>query len=335
VRAGQRELHLRRHQHGPVARLLDDLCAAEPALPEYTCNGTQQCTADGWGACGLPADVCDGLDNNCDGQIDEAYKDASGPTRRCSIAAAATSRVWRWPCRTRTRAARPSGPVPTCSFACKGGYEDVNGLPGDGCECQPQPGPDLAGDGVDSDCDGIDGEIDAAIFVAKDGGDDNPGTIDAPMLTVEAATARAFDTGKRDVYVATGVYSESVLLRDGIGVFGGYASNFRQQNVITFETAIIGQDPTPSGAGAVNGGRCSATAGAQRPDDHLDGFTVFGANAANVAERQQLRDLPARQRLAPRRCARTVSSAARAATASRAHPASTGATDPRARPGSA
>jgi hypothetical protein len=252
-----------------------------PALPEYTCNGTQQCTADGWGACGLPADVCDGLDNNCDGQIDEAYKDASGAYTTvqhcggCNISCLALAVP------NADASCSTGGPVPTCSFACKGGYEDVDGLSDNGCECLPVAGEDLAGDGVDSNCDGIDGDLNGAIFVAKNGDDNAPGSRDEPMLTISAALARAFTTGKRDVYVATGVYSESVVLIEGIGLFGGYASDFFRRDTVTFETAIIGQDPTSAAPGAVTAVGAGA-AGAPEATI-LDGFTVFGANAANVA----------------------------------------------------
>ena len=40
---------------------------------------------------------------------------------------------------------------------------------------------------LDTNCDGIDGTVDRAVFVATNGIDSNPGTRDAPCATVNAA----------------------------------------------------------------------------------------------------------------------------------------------------
>ena len=252
----------------------------DPESPSYTCKGFEQCTGNGWGVCELPSEACDNLDNNCDGSIDETFRNGAGQYHLvehcggCGISCLALNVPHAVP------SCDLGGPVPACSFACANGWFDVNGLSDDGCECQPQAGDDLAGDGVDSNCDGIDGDLAFGVFVAKNGSDaPGNGSIDAPLLTIEAGLQRAFVTGKRDVYVATGVYSESIILRKGVGLFGGYSSDFFEHDTILFETAIIGQDATaqrPATVTAINvGGAADSRVTA------LDGFTIFGVNAAN------------------------------------------------------
>ncbi len=54
----------------------DDVGSTRPctiSTPGATCEGWQECGSSGWMQCIPPAEVCDGLDNNCDGQIDEGY----------------------------------------------------------------------------------------------------------------------------------------------------------------------------------------------------------------------------------------------------------------------
>ncbi|MCA9514292.1 MAG: DUF1565 domain-containing protein, partial [Myxococcales bacterium] len=163
------------------------------------------------------------------------------------------------------------GDVPRCDYACTGGAVDVNGLSDDGCECLPTPGDDLAGDGLDSNCDGVDGDVTKGIFVSKDGVDTAPGTREAPVRTITRGLQRAAGALKRDVYVATGVYSESVALKPGLGVFGGYSPDFSEREPLLYETAILGGTPTTNLPGTVV---AVDLGGAQQGATVLDGFTI-------------------------------------------------------------
>jgi len=81
-------------------------------------------------------------------------------------------------------------------------------------------------DGVDRNCDGIDGDINGAIFVSPLGSDANAGTIASPMRNLQPAIARAQSQG-RDVYVAAGNYTQGTLtLANGVSIYGGFATDW-------------------------------------------------------------------------------------------------------------
>jgi hypothetical protein len=76
---------------------------------------------------------------------------------------------------------------------------------------------------VDSNCDGIDGDKAAALFVAPGGNDRNNGSYGSPKASVSAAVTAGLAAGE-DVYVAAGTYNEKVAFLGGtgnIGVYGG------------------------------------------------------------------------------------------------------------------
>jgi hypothetical protein len=168
--------------------------------------------------------------------------------------------------------------APQCSFVCRGSYVDVDGLPG--CECLPSSTTDLPDvDGIDANCDGIDGEIARSVFVAKTGDDAGLGTIDDPLRTIQAGIAKAIQLGRRDVLVATGVYVESITLANRVNVFGGYSPSFLERDRFTHESAILGVEPTDARRGTVNADGIATTAANALT---FDGFSVFGANNPNV-----------------------------------------------------
>ena len=78
-------------------------------------------------------------------------------------------------------------------------------------------------DGIDQDCNGIDllpGNA-TGVFVALSGSNSNPGTMAAPKRTIIASIHLATIAGK-SVFVAVGVYSEDVETE--VSLFGGYES---------------------------------------------------------------------------------------------------------------
>ena len=161
---------------------------------------------------------------------------------------------------------------------CQPGHYDLDGNPANGCEyaCNFQSATDLPDDNfTDENCDGIDGDVNAAIFVAKNGDDSFPGTRQQPMLTINNAIGRAVSRSLTEVYISQGTYTERVILANGVSLYGGYSSanNWARSNSYT----VTISQTVPSG------GRLSAVEGtAISQPTVLDRLTIQTGDTAQA-----------------------------------------------------
>ncbi len=104
-----------------------------------------------------------------------------------------------------------------------------------------------------------------AMFVSPSGNDADPGTLELPKATIQAAMTAAQST-QSDLYVAAGVYSGSVVLADGVSMYGGFIADSWERDLATAETIIEG------GQYAITGANVSQLT--------IEGFTIRSANSA-------------------------------------------------------
>src|SRR5262249_8828566 len=90
-------------------------------------------------------------------------------------------------------------------------------------KCTPTANADEPDDAfTDSNCDGLDGDVAKAIFVAPTGVADGDGSATKPVNAIARGVELA-RAARKDVYLCTGEYPENVLLEGtGVRVFGGY-----------------------------------------------------------------------------------------------------------------
>jgi len=107
-------------------------------------------------------------------------------------------------------------------IACEGEYQNTDGIDSTGCECI-DTGSDVFGDGADTDCDGIDGQIENFIFVSEDGLGD--GSKENPLGDIQEGIDIAAEG--QMVLISKGDYPGPLTLREGISVYGGWDTGFR------------------------------------------------------------------------------------------------------------
>ncbi len=182
---------------------------------------------------------CDEQDNNCDGEIDEGFDLSSDPLN-CGLCGI--------DCR------RPNALVEcalgSCQFlGCEEHYWDLDGNAANGCEyaCQRQGAEDLPDlMGLDSNCDGIDGDIQHALFVSPAGDDEGPGSMERPLRSLGVAITQAYaDDEIQQVLVSRGVYREALQLKNAVHLFGGYDHSQRWLRDLELYESRIESDSIP------------------------------------------------------------------------------------------
>jgi hypothetical protein len=220
-----------------------------PAQDGILCNASE----------GAPhTEVCDYLDNDCDGVTDNGFLIGGKYSldTNCGNCFTDCTVIYNRP---NAFGLCDSSGVPICRMYCQANHFDLNLVPDDGCEFFLDPD---------------------AIYVSKADtqADDLPGcgrgpvgtgTNHRPCRTIAAGMAEAVATVRGKVLVADGLYEETVTLQNGKNLLGGYRADTWERNLGATLTVIRGN--TASGQH-----KKSVIASGINISTVFEGFLVYG-----------------------------------------------------------
>ena len=230
---------------------LDDDCddqtdEAFPALGSSCTAGVGACARQGNLVCNTaqdgtvcsvtagtpaPTDICNGLDDDCDSQLDEGFRNpATGQYDQpfaCGSCAIDCTELYNLPNASGTCVV--SG-TPQCSMVCSADAFDIDGAVANGCELLLDTG------AIYVSTDDADAADDASCGLGPVG----TGAGRYPCETIAQGIARATALNRPRVLVANGIYAEAVTLENGRSVLGGYRSDTWQRDVESTSTYITG-----------------------------------------------------------------------------------------------
>jgi hypothetical protein len=120
---------------------------------------------------------------------------------------------------------------------CVEGFVDLDGDASNGCECEITDEADPPGDGADANCDGIDGNRTAALFV-KEGASGDGLTSSEPIGSLtQALNDAAAEDSLSQILVTGGSYGPVSLVSD-VTVVGGYTDDFKEYDPSSNDTTI-------------------------------------------------------------------------------------------------
>ncbi|HUS31328.1 MAG TPA: MopE-related protein, partial [Kofleriaceae bacterium] len=202
-------------------------------------TGNFVCAANGNGtACsvtpGTPSasETCNGLDDNCNSQVDEGFKNQGtgqyDQNTACGSCSVDCTQLYALP--NATGVCSTAGGTPQCQMQCLPNAFDLDLASSNGCELVLDPN---------------------AVYVSTDdtnGADDancgkgpfNTGSGNYPCLTIAQGIVRAGQLGRTTIRVANGIYDEAVTIPNGVAMLGGHRPDNWQRDVAGTGTMITG-----------------------------------------------------------------------------------------------
>jgi hypothetical protein len=265
-------------QYGPNYETLEFSCdgldndcdgATDEDLPNLLCANQEGVCAGsvrrcdgvgGWQDCGaeefgpeyeVVETLCDGLDNDCNGVIDDPFINGLGAystDQHCGTCG--NNCEGRFPNAT---GFCDAALVPICSYTCDANFRDFNGESLDGCE-------------TNFDVNGI--------YVSTSGSDvADCGGLYNPCATIPYGAERAGFFGKDTLHIMGGVYPP-VTIVDGISMIGGYDPEWQRNGMV--ETIIRNDGSDPFNRSVIAQNITSTTL--------FEGFTVEGRDGSSPGE---------------------------------------------------
>ncbi|MHC1776282.1 MAG: hypothetical protein AB9834_12825 [Lentimicrobium sp.] len=111
---------------------------------------------------------------------------------------------------------------------------------------------------------------DEAVFVSPFGSDILPGgSMSSPFKTISYALERAVQSGSDNIFVANGVYNETIDLKNGVNLYGGYDAATWKRNLSATQSII-------RGTGNIDDHSVTIKANNLTDTTILEGFVIYG-----------------------------------------------------------
>ncbi|HOW51209.1 MAG TPA: putative metal-binding motif-containing protein [bacterium] len=215
--------------------------------------------------------LCDYLDSDCDGAVDDGFKDPlSGRYERDTACGNCQTDCTVIYDRAHAHGVCDVQSDPVCVMRCEritdGGAidaYDLNRVPDDGCEFVLDPG---------------------AVYVSSQDGDDlaldcglgpvgtRPGAI--PCATIVRGFERAAELGRIKILVADGLYEQTVTVADGFSLLGGHRADTWERHAASTMTILRATDVDP----AFTPHRAAVIVNGITADTRIDGLVIYGQN---------------------------------------------------------